>query len=124
MPDKDFKVMVINILTGLEKRVRISKKSSTKRKYKKEQSEMKKSITETKNTLEWGTWWHSQLKRLALDFSSDHDLRVLGLSPTVGSTLSRESLRILSPFAPPPTHACALSFKCINLKKKYTRGNK
>ena len=123
MPDKDFKVMVINILTGLEKRVENLKEIFNKeKKYRKEQSEMKKSITETKNTLEWGTWWHSQLKRLALDFGSDHDLRVLGLSPTVGSTLSRESLRILSPFAPPPTHACALSFKCINLK--YTRGNK
>ena len=111
MPDKDFKVMVINILTGLEKRVRISKKSSTKGKYKKEQSEMKKSITETKNTLEWGTWWHSRLKRLALDFGSDHDLRVLGLSPTLGSTLSRESVCEFShPLPLPPLmHVLCLS---------------
>jgi len=50
MPDREFKVTIINILTGLEKR--ISVRPSTKiGNIKKNQSEMK-NVTEIKNTLE------------------------------------------------------------------------
>ena len=37
------------------------------------------------------TWVAQSGKHLTLDCSSGHDLRVLSLSPTLGSTLSRES---------------------------------
>ena len=51
--DRKFKVPVIKILTGFEKRVKISVRHSTKRrKYRKNQSEMKNSLTEIKNALE------------------------------------------------------------------------
>ena len=39
-------------------------------------------------------------------FGSGHDLRVLGLSPLLGSLLSRESA---CPSAPPPTHIPSVS---------------
>ena len=51
MPDKEFKVMIIKILTGLEKRVEdISKTLNTE--IKKKQSEIKNTINEIKNTLD------------------------------------------------------------------------
>ena len=57
----------------------------------------------------------SQLKRLALDFGSGHDLRVLGSSPVLGSLLSVESawdssLLLFLPLSP------SLSNKLIFLK--------
>ena len=39
---------------------------------------------------------------LNLDFGSDHDLRVVRLSPTSGSVPAWSLLEILSPSAPPP----------------------
>ena len=44
-------------------------------------------------------------------FSSGHDLRVLGLSPSSGSLLSGESA---SPSAPHPPHVLSLTFSQIN----------
>ena len=61
------------------------------------------------------------VKCLILDFRSDHDLSVMGWSPALGSTFSRESAGdFLPPFAcaPPLPRAhscmCMLSFKYIN----------
>ena len=53
MPDRKFKIIVIKILTGVEKRVKDSMRYSTKKdkKHKKE-PEMKNPVTEVKNTLE------------------------------------------------------------------------
>jgi len=51
------------------------------------------------------------VERLTFDFSSGHDLRVMGSSPKWGSKLGGGLLGILSPPAPPP---CAK----IHLKKK------
>ena len=57
-----------------------------------------------------------------LDFSTGHDLRVLGLSPTSGSTVSRESAGdSLSPLPLPlplAVRALSPSLKQINLKRK------
>ena len=54
MPDQEFKVMIIKILTGLEKRVEDLSETFNKEteNIKKNQSEIKNSITEIKNTLE------------------------------------------------------------------------
>ena len=54
MPDREFKVMDIKILTGLEKRVEYLSETLNKKtgNIKKKQSEMKNSITEIKNTLD------------------------------------------------------------------------
>ena len=54
MPDREFKVMVIKILTGLKKKVGDLSKTLNKEteKMKKSQSEMKNSITEVKGTLD------------------------------------------------------------------------
>ena len=54
----------------------------------------------------WGTWGVQQVKRTTLDFSSGHDLMVMGSSPTLGSTLGVEpAWNSLSPShsAPPPS---------------------
>ena len=50
-----------------------------------------------------GAAWVAQMvKHLTLDFGSGHELRVPGLSPTLGSMLSRESAALLfSPSALP-----------------------
>lgn len=59
-----------------------------------------------------GTGRLSQLTILTLDFVSGHDLRVVGLSPALGSMLNGESpWDSLSSPAPPPEHALALSQK-------------
>jgi len=52
MPNREFKVMVVKILTGHEKEWRISVRSPNKEieNLKKNQSEMKNSITKNKNT--------------------------------------------------------------------------
>ena len=54
MPDREFKVMDIKILTGLEKRVEDLNKTLNKeiKNTEKNQLEMKNSITEIKNTLD------------------------------------------------------------------------
>jgi len=62
------------------------------------------------------------VEHLTLDFSSDHDLRVLRWSPTVGSALSRESAGN-SPSALPPTLAGLLS-QINKLKEKRKRERK
>lgn len=49
MPDKGFKIMIINILTGLERRVEELSKNFNKEKIHKN---FRVSITEMKNTLE------------------------------------------------------------------------
>ena len=51
MPDKEFKVMIIKILTGLEKRVEDISEIPNKE-IKKKQQEMKNTINEIKNTLD------------------------------------------------------------------------
>ena len=38
-----------------------------------------------------GAWVAQSVKHLALDFGSGHDLRVVRLSPVLGSMFSRES---------------------------------
>ena len=60
--------------------------------------------------------WLSLVKQLTLDFASGHDLRVMRLSPMLGSMLGMESAKILSLSlsAPPqstsmPIHAHTLS---------------
>ena len=51
MPDREFKVMIIKMLTGLEKEWRTSMRPLTKRQNReKNQSEIKNSITDIKNT--------------------------------------------------------------------------
>ena len=51
MPDREFKVMIIKIFTGLEKRVKdISETLNNE--IKENQSEMKNTISEIKNTLD------------------------------------------------------------------------
>ena len=64
------------------------------------------------------------LKHLTLDFGSGHDLKVLELSPTLGSALSGESaLGSLSFSHSHCTHAHVLSLSLSqlnqNLKKKF-----
>jgi len=59
-----------------------------------------------------GTWVAQSVNHLTLDFGSGRDLRVMGLSPTLGSVLSGESA-----YPSPPAHAFSLSkinnfFKC------------
>ena len=58
------------------------------------------------------------VKHPTLDFSSDLDLRVLGSSPTLGSTLSVESA-CSSPSSPPPAHALSLSQMSKILRTQY-----
>ena len=58
----------------------------------------------------WDAWVAWSVEQWALDFSSDHDLRVLESSTSwalcsVGSLLKDS----LSPSAPPTAHVCALS---------------
>ena len=50
MPDREFKVMIIKILTGLEKRVEDISETLNKE-IKKNKSEMEETKNETKNTL-------------------------------------------------------------------------
>ena len=45
--------------------------------------------------------WLSLVKRLTFDFSSGHDLRVLGSSPMLGSPLSGESVCLPLPLLLP-----------------------
>lgn len=60
----------------------------------------------------WGGIWVAQLVKCPnLDMGSDHDLRVMGSSPALGSMLSGDSLSP-SPFAPT---LCALSLSKQNL---------
>ena len=40
----------------------------------------------------WGTWVAQPIKHMTLDFDSGHSLRVMRLNPTMGSTLSKESI--------------------------------
>ena len=40
-----------------------------------------------KVTVNWGTWVAQSVKRLTLDLSSGFDLRIVSLSPSLGSTL-------------------------------------
>ena len=54
-------------------------------------------------------------KHLTLDFGSDHDLGVLGLSPTSVSGLSAESS---CPTTPLPSFMHMLSLSLSNSKKK------
>lgn len=65
------------------------------------------------------TWMAQSIKRLAFDFSSGCDLRVLGWSQASGSPLSAECA-CPSPSAPPPTPSVSLFLSQINkyLKKK------
>ena len=65
------------------------------------------------------------VKHLTLDFSSGHNLRVLGSSPELDSVLCVESaLASPSSFPPSPTHVCTQALCLINKslkqkKKKY-----
>ena len=43
------------------------------------------------NMIFWGTWVAQLVKRLTHGFSSGHDLRVVRLSPVLGSTITGES---------------------------------
>ena len=51
-----------------------------------------------------GTWVAQWVKLPTLDFSSGHDLRVVRLSPMLGSVLSAESACPSTTSAPPPDH--------------------
>ena len=66
-----------------------------------------------------GAWVTQSFGLLTLDFSSDHDLMVMGSSPTLGSVLIAWSLLgILSlSLSATPAHALSLSLK--NKLKKY-----
>ena len=57
-----------------------------------------------------GTWVAQSVKRPTLDFSSSHDLRILGLSPAAGSRWSLLKILSLSP-SPPSFHVHSLSNK-------------
>ena len=61
----------------------------------------------TKNKLS-GTWVAQLVECLTLDFSLGHGLRVMELSPILGSLLSEESA-CASPSAPPPALSPPLS---------------
>jgi len=50
MPDREFKVMIVKILTGLKKRVEDI--GDTLKEIKKNQSQLKSTINEIKNTLD------------------------------------------------------------------------
>ena len=57
-----------------------------------------------------GAWVAQWVKHPTLDFGSDHDLRVMRLSPLWGSALRGESAQdFLSPSAPPHAHTLSLS---------------
>ena len=65
-----------------------------------------------------GTWVAQSVEHQTLDFGSGHDPRVMGSSPTLGSTLSVETALdylSVSPYAPLPclhsAHALSLSLK-------------
>ena len=58
-----------------------------------------------------GTWVAQLVKRLDLDFGSGHDLRVVRLSPMLGSTLDGEPPSPLPLPLPSPAHALSLSLK-------------
>ena len=52
-----------------------------------------------------GAWVAQSVERLTLDFSSGHDLRVMGSSPALGSVLSMEpAWNSLSPLCSAPAH--------------------
>ena len=54
-----------------------------------------------KKNLSWGTWMAQSLKYMTLAFGSDHDLRVLELSPEADSMLSKGSaVPLLLPLFP------------------------
>ena len=62
----------------------------------------------------WGTRMAQLVELLTLDFSSDHDLKVMRWSPSLGSKLSMESAWDSLPLPPPPLFpwlTCALSLK-------------
>jgi len=74
-----------------------------------------------KNPGERGAWLAQSVKRLTLGFGSGHDLRVVGLSLTMGSVLSGESAEDSFPLPLPPCSymlSCSLSFSNKSLKKK------
>ena len=52
LPDKEFKAIVIEMLTELGKRIENTELQQRTKKHKKNQSELKMTITEMKNTLE------------------------------------------------------------------------
>ena len=55
------------------------------------------------NKIFGGAWVAQSVKHLTLDFGSGHDLRVMRLSPSLGSTLGMESAYIIFPLLPSPT---------------------
>ena len=62
------------------------------------------------------------IKRLTLEFGSGHDLivRFLSLSPSSGSVLMQNPLRIFSPsLCPSPTYGSSLSQNKSTLRKKH-----
>ena len=64
-----------------------------------------------------GAWVAPSVKQPALDFSSGHGLRVMRLTPMLGSSLDMEPAKdSLSPFCsvPPPPHTPSLSLKQNN----------
>ena len=66
----------------------------------------------------WGTRVTQSVERLTLDFSSSHDPRIEGLSPTSGFTLN-PAWDSLSLSVPVPTRVHALSlFLKIKIKKE------
>ena len=63
------------------------------------------------------------VRRQTLDFSSGHDLRVLGLSSALGSVLSGDSYACPSTSAPPPAVSLFQINKILNklINKKNCR---
>lgn len=68
----------------------------------------------TKSKYHRGAWVMSSVKRLTLDLGSGRDLRAVGLSPTLGSALSRVCLRLSLPLGTAPS----LKVNKIFLKKQ------
>ena len=64
-----------------------------------------------------GAWVAQSFQQLTLDFSSGHDPKVVGSSPTLGSTLSREDSLCLS-LCPSLPCSCVLSLKKQKTKQK------
>ena len=74
-----------------------------------------------KTIINGGTWVAQSIEHPALDFSSGHDPRVVGSSPTLGSVVGMEpAFEILfpSPSSRLP-QLCALSLSLSNKKKKH-----
>ena len=74
-------------LTSMKLEIKYKKKTVKPKTYGGQMIDYQTVDGSTKKSKRTGTWMAQSVKYPTLDFSSGHDLRVLGLSPTLGSAL-------------------------------------